>query len=175
LKTGDAIKYMEATLNFSKTFALFGAMAVLAALPSVSILAVTAKSASSGFLHGVFTAIGIVVGDIIFILFAVFGLVLLVQTLGSAFLLIKYVCGAYLSWLGVSFWRSRSKQMQHKEDSGPSLLGSFITGLLITLGDQKAFLLYVGFLPVFLDLAKLTYYRYSVFQIKKGFICGVKG
>ncbi|NJL42765.1 MAG: LysE family translocator [Pseudanabaena sp. RU_4_16] len=151
---------MESTLNLSKIFALFGAMAVLAALPSVSVLAVTAKSASMGFLHGVFTAIGIAIGDIIFILFAVFGLVLLVKTLGSAFFLIKYACGAYLIWLGVSLWHSRSEQIQHKEDSGfsfSSLLGSFITGLLITLGDQKAVLFYMGFLPAFLDLTKLTY------------------
>ncbi len=154
---------MESTLNFSKILALFGAMAVLAALPSVSVLAVTAKSASSGFLHGVFTAIGIVVGDIIFILFAVFGLVLLVETLGSAFFLIKYVCGAYLIWLGVSLGRSRSKHMNHnKQDSSSSLLGSFMTGLLIALGDQKAVLFYMGFLPAFLDLAKLTYIDISV-------------
>jgi threonine/homoserine/homoserine lactone efflux protein len=167
---------MESSLNISKILALFGAMAVLAALPSVSVLAVTAKSASSGFLHGVFTAIGIVVGDVIFILFAVFGLVLLVETLGSAFVLIKYVCGAYLIWLGVSLWRSRSQQMQHKEDTGSSfssLLGSFMTGLFITLGDQKAVLFYMGFLPAFLDLAKLTYTDISVLILVT--LCAVGG
>lgn len=148
---------MEPTLNISRIAALFGAMAVLAALPSVSVLAVTAKSASSGFIHGVFTAIGIVIGDIIFILLAVFGLVTLVQTMGSTFFLIKYICGAYLIWLGINLWRSSSKQMQHKENSGSSLLESFVTGLLITLGDQKAVLFYIGFLPAFLDLNKLTY------------------
>jgi threonine/homoserine/homoserine lactone efflux protein len=164
---------MESSLNISKILALFGAMAVLAALPSVSVLAVTAKSASSGFLHGVFTSIGIVVGDIIFILFAVFGLVLLVETLGSAFFLINYVCGAYLIWMGVNLWRSRSQQMQHKEDSVSSLLGSFMTGLLITLGDQKAVLFYMGFLPAFLDLAKLTYTDISVLILVT--LCAVGG
>jgi threonine/homoserine/homoserine lactone efflux protein len=164
---------MESTLNVSKILALFGAMAVLAALPSVSVLAVTAKSVSSGFLNGVFTAIGIVVGDIIFILFAVFGLVLLVETLGSAFFLIKYVCGAYLIWLGVSLGRSRSQQMQHKEDTGSSLLGSFMTGLLIALGDQKAVLFYMGFLPAFLDLTKLTYTDISLLILVT--LCAVGG
>jgi threonine/homoserine/homoserine lactone efflux protein len=148
---------MESTLHISKILALFAAMALLAALPSVSVLAVTARSASSGFWHGVATAIGIVVGDIIFILIAVFGLVLLVEALGSAFFLIKYICGAYLIWLGVRLWRSRSQQPQRQENSGSSLLGSFMTGLLITLGDQKAVLFYMGFFPAFLDLTKLTY------------------
>jgi threonine/homoserine/homoserine lactone efflux protein len=148
---------MESTLDISKIIALFGAMTVLAALPSVSVLAVTARSASSGFLHGVFTAIGIVVGDIIFILIAIFGLVLLVETLGSAFFLVKYICGAYLIWLGARLWRSRSQKLQRQGNSDSSLLESFMTGLLITLGDQKAVLFYMGFFPAFLDLTKLTY------------------
>jgi threonine/homoserine/homoserine lactone efflux protein len=148
---------MDMTLNISRIAALSGSMAVLAALPSVSVLAVTAKSASLGFMHGVFTAIGIVIGDIIFILLAVFGLVTLVHTMGSAFFLIKYICGAYLIWLGINLWRSNSKQTQHnQENAGSSLLESFATGLLITLGDQKAVLFYMGFLPAFLDLNKLT-------------------
>lgn len=153
---------MESTLNISKIVALAASMAVLAALPSVSALTVTAKSASSGFIHGVFTAIGIVVGDIIFILLAVFGLVTLVQTLGSAFFLMKYICGAYLIWLGIKLWRSSPKQMQRKQNSGSSLLESFMTGLFITLGDQKVVLFYIGFLPAFLDLNKLTYIDISV-------------
>ena len=31
-----------------------------------------------------------------------------------------------------------------------------MTGLLITLGDQKAILLYLGFFPAFLDLSSVT-------------------
>lgn len=147
---------MNATLSLGKLAALFGAMAVLAALPSVSVLAVTAKSAGSGFLHGLLTALGIVVGDMIFILIAIFGLVLLVQTLGSAFFWIQYACGAYLIWLGLRLWRSRWQQSQATRDSNSSLLGSFLTGLLITLADQKAVLFYMGFFPAFFDLAKLT-------------------
>ena len=43
-------------------------------LGSISVLAVTARSASSGFVHGVFTTIWIVAGDIIFILLTIFSL-----------------------------------------------------------------------------------------------------
>jgi threonine/homoserine/homoserine lactone efflux protein len=47
-------------------------MIVLAIVPSVSVLAVTARAAAFGFTHGMFTALGIVVADILFILVAVY-------------------------------------------------------------------------------------------------------
>ncbi len=155
---------ISSSLDPNKIAALFGALALLAALPSVSVLAVTAKSASSGFIYGAFTALGIVVGDLIFILLAVFGLALLVETLGSLFFLINYAGGAYLIWLGLSLWRSnaRSSTTFNATSTEPaanpeaSRLTSLITGLLITLGDQKAIFFYLGFLPAFLDLATLT-------------------
>lgn len=147
---------MELSISINSILALFAAMAVLAAVPSVSVLAVSARSASSGFAHGALTASGIVLGDIIFILFAVLGLVVLVEAMGTAFVLVKYTGGAYLIWLSVLIWRSRTKQAQHKNSNNSSLLSSFMTGLLITLGDQKAILFYLGFLPAFLNLSTLT-------------------
>ena len=131
-------------------------MAVLAAVPSVSVLAVTARAASAGFAHGAATALGIVAADILFILLAVFGLVLLVAALGDAFVLVEYAAGGYLVWLGVRQWRARSRGPGRGESDGTSLAGSFLTGLLLTLGDQKAVLFYLGFLPAFLDLDALT-------------------
>ena len=137
--------------------ALFLAMAVLAAVPSVSVLTVSARAAALGFLHGACAALGVVVGDIVFILLAVFGLALLVEALGDLFFLVKYLGGAYLIWLGLSLWRSRAQAARIERTGRSSLASSFMTGLLITLGDQKAVLFYLGFLPAFLDLSALSY------------------
>jgi threonine/homoserine/homoserine lactone efflux protein len=147
---------MELSFNMSSIMALFAAMAVLAAAPSVSVLAVTARSASCGFVHGALTTAGIVLGDIVFILLAVFGLVLLVDAMGPAFVLVEYAGAAYLVWLSVLIWRSGANQAQHRNANETSCLSSFVAGLLITLGDQKAVLFYLGFLPAFLDLSALT-------------------
>jgi len=59
---------MESSLTPGNITALFGSMIVLAFIPSASVLVVSARSAASGFTHGVFTTIGIVVGDIFFII-----------------------------------------------------------------------------------------------------------
>jgi len=151
-------KPMDLSLNLSNILALLTAMAVLAAVPSVSVLAVTARSASSGFTHGALTAAGIVLGDIIFILVAIFGLMLLVEALGPAFILVKYAGAAYLVWLSVLTWRARASQaLPPEQTASSSKLSSLITGLLITLGDQKAVFFYFGFFPAFINLALLTW------------------
>ncbi|QYO65021.1 LysE family translocator [Leptolyngbya sp. 7M] len=144
-------------MTLNSIVALFGAMIVLAAVPSVSVLAVSTRSATAGLIHGVFTTLGIVMGDIIFILIAIWGLAFLAETMGSLFVLVQFLGGAYLIWLGVRLWRSTSKPMQ-TEVKTTSLLSSFLTGLLITLGDQKATLFYLGFFPAFLDISNISYW-----------------
>ncbi len=145
-------------MTFSSIIALFTAMVVLASLPSVSVLAVSARAATSGFIHGVFTTIGIVLGDIIFIIIAIWGLAFLAETMGSLFILVKYLGAAYLILLGVSLIRSKSNDLQAQEVANSSLISSFMTGLLITLGDQKATLFYLGFFPAFVDISEISYW-----------------
>ena len=129
---------------------------MLAIIPSVSVLAVTARSAAFGFTHGVLTALGIVAADILFILIAVYGLALVAELMGAQFKLVQYLGGAYLIWLGISLWRADTKARQSDEVKQSSHSSSFLTGFLITLGDQKAILFYLGFFPDFVDLSRMT-------------------
>lgn len=136
--------------------ALLGSMIVLAIVPSVSVLAVTARSAAFGFSHGLFAALGIVLADIGFILVAIYGLALIAEMMGDQFRLIQYLGAAYLIWLGISLWRADAKTRTTDDVSQSSFLSSFLTGFLITIGDQKAILFYLGFFPAFIDLSAMT-------------------
>lgn len=147
---------MEFTLDVFTIAALLGAMALLALTPSMSVFAVAANAASGEFVPGAVTALGIVMGDLVFILFAIFGLTLLAENFGDLFFLLQYAGGLYLIWLGISLWRSRRKKMKQVATTRPSLMNCFMTGFLITISDQKALLFYLGFFPAFLDLTTLT-------------------
>lgn len=146
------------TLTPAAMAALFGAMALLAALPSTSVLAVTSRAAAQGFGHGALVALGVVAGDAVFILIALFGLAALMDALHGAEAWVRGLGGAYLLWLGIRIWRARSAQASAAGEGGGSAArrASFTSGLLITLGDQKAILFYLGFFPAFLDLAAMT-------------------
>jgi len=147
---------MESTLTLTTVGALLGTMIVLAIVPSVSVLAVSARAAAFGFTHGMFTALGIVVADILFIVIAVYGLALVAELMGDQFRLIQYIGAAYLIWLGVSLWRADAKARTADSVSQSSWLSSFMAGFLITLGDQKAILFYLGFFPAFIELSTIT-------------------
>lgn len=153
--------------------ALFAAMAVLAAVPSVSVLTVTARAASLGFVHGAFTALGVVAGDLLFILLALFGLALLVEALDGLFGLVRLLGGACLIGLGVALWRSGTGRAAGAQAVGASLPASFLTGLLVTLADQKAVLFYFGLLPAFVSLDALT--RLDVAAVSATAILAVGG
>ncbi len=147
---------LESTLTLTTISALLGTLIVLAIVPSVSVLAVSARAAAFGFTHGMFTALGIVVADILFIVIAVYGLALVAELMGDQFRLIQYLGAAYLVWLGISLWRADAKARAADSVSQSSWLSSFLAGFLITLGDQKAILFYLGFFPAFIDLSTMT-------------------
>ena len=142
------------SLGFESMAALFGAMALLAAVPSVSVLIVSARAASAGFAHGALAA-GIVAADILFILLALFGLALAAEALGDAFQWVKYAAALWLLWLGFGLFRA-ARAPAEALPAAPSRRSSFMAGFLLTLGDQKAIFFYLGFFPAFLDLAAMT-------------------
>jgi len=99
---------------------------------------------------------GIVLGDVIYILVAVYGLSLLADWMGERFVYIRYLGAIYLVWLGVMLWHSSSDDRVESARRGASLGASFLAGLLITLADQKAILFYLGFFPAFFELSRFT-------------------
>jgi len=143
------------TLDPARLAALFAAMAVLAAVPSLSVLTVASRAASAGFGHGALAALGVVIGDLIWIGIALFGLALLVEAAGDWAWTITAAGAVYLIVLGLQLWRSTQRDV-NLDRSQHSPWASFLSGLLLTMGDQKAVLFYLGFLPAFVDLKKVT-------------------
>ncbi len=143
------------SLEPASLVSLFLVMLVLASIPSISVLTVCARTVSFGYVHGLLVTLGIVSGDIVFIVIAILGLSLLVQTLGEYFLLIQVAAGLYLAWLGLALMRVRGIASQPVATHGASPVSSYLAGLMITLPDQKALLFYLGFFPAFVDLPSL--------------------
>jgi len=133
------------------------AMLVLAASPGPGVFATIARALASGFRPSLAVICGIVLGDVIFLLFAAFGLSMVAQALGNMFFIVKICGGAYLIWLGVRIWLKKPEPVIGNQNRNiHSQWGNFATGLVITLSNPKVILFYCGFLPTFLDLSALT-------------------
>ena len=133
------------------------AMLVLAASPGPGVFATVARALASGFRPALAVICGIVLGDIIFLLFAFFGMSVIAQALGDLFFIVKICGGAYLIFLGIRIW-IREPALASNENGKHTGLGwgNFGSGLIITLSNPKVILFYCGFLPTFLDLSALT-------------------
>ncbi len=131
------------------------AMFVLAVTPGPGVFATVARALASGTRHAAVVVLGIVVGDLLFLLLAIFGLALLAEILGGFFTVVKYAGAAYLIWLGIRLWRMQPEEHSVKGVEELSWWSNFATGLVITLGNPKVIFFYLGFLPTFVDMAQL--------------------
>ncbi|PCI13376.1 MAG: threonine transporter [Thiotrichales bacterium] len=132
-------------------------MVALAVLPSASVALVITRSATLGVANGIAVTAGIILGDLVFILLAIFGLTVVAETMGSLFMVVKYLGATYLLWLGYTLITSKSmtKITIDKTIKKQNLVTSFLAGFILTLGDIKAIIFYASLLPIFINLSTL--------------------
>ncbi|GLQ33538.1 LysE family translocator [Litoribrevibacter albus] len=135
--------------------ALAGTMLLLAAMPGPGVFATVARALSSGFGHASVVVLGIVSGDLVFLLMAVFGLAVMAEALGSFFTIVKYVGAAYLIWLGIKLWRTKPEAVNIDGVKENSWMANYLSGLFITLSNPKVIIFYLGMLPTFVNLTDL--------------------
>jgi threonine/homoserine/homoserine lactone efflux protein len=133
------------------------AIFVLAASPGPGVFATIARALSTGLNRTLCLIAGIVFGDLVYLMLAIFGLSVIAHALGDLFTLVRIGGGIYLVWLGIKIWKSKTTYSNaDRKESNNLGSGDFFTGLLITLSNPKVILFYCGFLPAFMDLKILS-------------------
>lgn len=137
---------------------LFLVMLTLALIPSSSVALVVARSVTHGVPNGISVSLGIVLGDLVFIVLVILGLSIVAETMGWLFLTIKYIGATYLIWIGYTLLSSKSTTTitVEKTNQKGSLVTSFLAGLFLTLGDIKAIFFYASLFPIFVNLEVLN-------------------
>lgn len=141
----------------TQALAFITALAVAAAIPGPGITALIARSLSGGALSGFAMLIGIILGDLTFLSFAVFGLAMIAKTFGLLFALVKWGAIAYLCYLAWQFWSADHQSLDSASTtSRKSLISSCLSGYSITLGNPKTIAFYLALLPVMIDIENIT-------------------
>lgn len=155
LPAGVQSETMGLFVSFETALAFAAALLVWVLIPGPAILMVVGRSLSSGFRSTVGLILGILLGDVFYILLVFMGLAALGQILGEFFIVVRILAAIYLIYLGVSLWRKAPTALAARPAPGDSVK-SFATGFGITLGNPKAILFHLGFLPTFFDLQSLS-------------------
>jgi threonine/homoserine/homoserine lactone efflux protein len=103
---------------------------------------------NSGRREGVITACGVATGSGIFAFAGLAGLLPMVQNLPFFALLMRFVGGGYLVWVGVDMLRScrfsEANTVQQQLHTSVSAMSSFRIGLLTNLTNPKAWAFYLS-------------------------------
>lgn len=108
-----------------------------------------------GALYGakrtVATILGGSLGFTIVIGLSMFGIGALLAANIGLLVVLKWVGGAYLIFLGIQVWRSPSLADSRGANTGSSNRSLFQAGLLSAISNPKGILFFVAFLPQFID------------------------
>jgi len=144
-------------MDITQIIAYILALGIAAAIPGPGMIALVARSLSGGALGGFALLGGIILGDLIYLSFAVFGLALLAQSFHWLFVLIKWGSVLYLCYLAWQFWQAKAQSINVLSKPGAkALLAAAASGLSITLGNPKTIAFYLALLPVVLDLQTIS-------------------
>ena len=133
-------------------FTIAYAIAVL--VPGPGVAAVVARALGGGFRAALPMVLGILAGDLVYLVFALFGLAAIATWFGPVFVIIKWASALYLLYIAWQFWSAKpgSEQIGAKKDGG--LWKTFLSGFMLTMGNPKTIVFYLALLPTVVPLDK---------------------
>jgi len=141
-------------MSIESSVAFVLAMSIFVASPGPGVMGCLAVAVRRNLYNSTAFITGMVFGDIVYLMFAVFGLTAIAQNFGSVFYLIRIIGGVYLLYLAYKLWTSRLPSEAVQKPAKKR--GSLLAGLFITLSNPKVIIFYCSFLPNFMDLERLT-------------------
>ncbi|MFB4313195.1 LysE family translocator [Actinomadura sp. 21ATH] len=126
--------------------------ATLIAIPGPNHLYITARGMAEGRRAGIASALGVETGTLVHVAAAAAGLSAVVAASAAAFSTLRYAGAAYLVYLAIRTLRSRGGEDGDGTAPAPRPLRRvYLDGLLINLLNPKVILLFLAFLPQFVD------------------------
>lgn len=140
------------------------ALGLAAASPGPGVIALVGHALRRGFAGSLAFALGMMVGDLVFLTLALSGLAVIAGTMGGLFLALKLIGAAWLIWLGVRAWRTpalpladlAAQEADRPPRSARAPLLRWLAGCALILGNPKTMLFYLAVLPTVLDLHAVT-------------------
>ena len=146
-----------------------GALFIAALSPGPAVAAIIARTLGRGGAGMAMFAIGLTLGDLVWLSLAIFGLAALAHTFEEVFLAIRYLGAAYLLFLAWKLWTAPVEATvltadMRRDPPGKLLLG----GWALSLGNPKTAFFYMAILPTFIDPAQVTLSEYAVLSAAVG-------
>lgn len=144
-------------LGTAQIISYITALGLAAAIPGPGMTALVARSVSGGAVTGFTMLAGLILGDLIYLSVAVFGLAVIAHTYTSIFTLINWAASLYLAMLAWQFWRHQPQAINiDQKATTRELASAWFSGLTITLGNPKTIAFYLAILPLVISLDNVS-------------------
>ena len=135
-----------------------GALFILFLTPGPVWVALTARAMSGGFHAAWPLALGVVVGDVLWPLLAILGVTWIVGAFAGFMTVLRWIACLTFLTMGLLLIRHRDRTIASDSRlTRPGSWAGFLAGIAVILGNPKAILFYMGVLPGFFDLTRLTW------------------
>ncbi len=135
--------------------AFTAAYAIAVLVPGPGVAAVVARALGGGFWGAFPMVLGILAGDLLYFVFAVFGLAAIATYFEPIFVTVRWAGAAYLLFIAYKFWTAEpgAEQMKPKTESW---LKTFLAGFSLTMGNPKTIVFYLAILPTVIPLRQMN-------------------
>ena len=130
-----------------------GASVVITLIPGPAVLYIVTRAMDHGRRGGVASALGVNLGILVHVAFAVLGLSVVLASSAAAFNVVKYVGAVYLIYVGVRRLLDREEVPTANAVPVRSRRRLFSQGVIVSVLNPKLALFFVAFLPQFVDRA----------------------
>lgn len=147
------------TLTLLQIVAFSFASFVFVITPGPGVFAAIAKAMTKGSWAVLPLAIGMAFGDMVYMIFSVYGLSTLATNFHGLFTLIRFVGAAYLFYLAWKMWVAVPVSLDDKvvkEINKRERLSDLTSGFLISISNPKVILFYISLLPSFFPVTTLN-------------------
>lgn len=145
------------TVTFDQLLLYAAAMAGLWVIPGPVWVALTARALSGGMAGAWPLAVGVALGDLIWPLCAILGLAWVLSLYGDALTVMRWIAAGVFIVMGLLLFRAPAKTPgTDSRMTRPGVWAGFSVGVAAVVGNPKAILFYMGFLPGFFDLTRIT-------------------
>lgn len=140
-------------------------MIVLAATPGIGVVTVISRTLAQGLLNGFAFLTGLIIGDMVLMNAAIFGISSLAQVMHSIMPFIRYAGAAYMIWLGVQSFAQSVMPIAYDVPDKRTLLSEVMVGFAVTCGNPKPLLFYGAIMPNLMDVNALKTMDMIMFSV----------
>ncbi|SIS49811.1 Threonine/homoserine/homoserine lactone efflux protein [Roseivivax lentus] len=154
------------TLGLADLTLYAGALLILFLTPGPVWVALVARALSGGFHAAWPLALGVVIGDMLWPFLAILGVSWILSVYGGFIEALRWVAALTFLVMGALILRNADADLSGDSRlTRPGMWAGFGAGLAVIIGNPKAILFYMGMLPGFFDITRVTWADMAVISL----------